>query len=103
MNKDKNILTVRDGSSPSGLLVLSEKGSVLSCLDVETGEDVRVGYEDGVPVTISRETSLSGPSGLADALFEARRSWEYEQMEFVFKEKDAEEEGAPDESGRRPL
>lgn len=94
MKKSMKTLTVRDGSSPvSGLLVLSGKDSVLSCLDVETGEDVLVKYDGGVPVTISRETSLSGPSGLADALFEARRSWEYEQMEFVFMEKDDEENG----------
>ena len=87
MENRPNILTVRDPLS--GLLVLSGKGSVLSCLDVETGEDVLLKYEDGVPRTISRETSLSapsdisdlsGPSGLADALFEARRSWEYEQL-----------------------
>lgn len=100
MDKDKSILTVRDGSSPvSGLLVLSGKDSVLSCLDVETGEDVLVKYDGGVPVTISRETSLSGPSGLADALEEARRSWEYEQMEFVFQEKDADETALSDAHG----
>lgn len=83
-------LTVQDGSSPmSGLLVLSEKGSVLSCLDVETGEDVRLEYDGGVPVTVREPVpDLSAPSGLADALFEARRSWEYGQMEFVFREKD---------------
>lgn len=82
MNKDNHILTVQDGSSPiSGLLVLSEKGSVLSCLDVETGEDVLLKYEDGVPVTIREPLDdMSGPPGLADALFEARRSWEYEQL-----------------------
>lgn len=80
MNKDNRILTVQDGSSPlSGLLVLSGKDSVLSCLDVETGEDVLVGYQEGVPVTIREPLdNMSGPSGLADALFEARRSWEYE-------------------------
>lgn len=95
MDKDKNILTIRD-PSPSGLLVLSEKDGVLSCLDVETGEDVLVKYDEGVPRTLSREPlrGMHGPSGLADALEEARRSWEYGQMEFVFQEKDADEDGS---------
>lgn len=89
-------LTVRDsaGAPFSGLLVTSEKDGVLSCLDVETGEDVLLKYDDGIPVTIREPCdNMNAPSGLADALFEARRSWEYEQMEFVFREKDADENG----------